>query len=46
VIGAAIILLTPRLVRRVALGLARDLDLPAGRVAAEVLPGPGEPGID
>lgn len=38
VIGAVVIAATPRLVRRVAQGLARDLDLPAGRVAAEVLP--------
>jgi amino acid transporter len=39
-IGAAVILLTPKLVSRVAHGLARDLDLPAGRAAAEVLPTP------
>jgi amino acid transporter len=40
VIGAAVIVLSPSLVRRVGLGLARDLDLPAGRVAAETLPPP------
>ena len=38
VVGAVVIAVTPRLVRRVARGLARDLDLPAGRVAAEALP--------
>ena len=42
IIGAAVILLSPDLVRRVGRGLARDLDLPAGRVAAEVLPPPGD----
>ncbi|HEU5421577.1 MAG TPA: APC family permease [Streptosporangiaceae bacterium] len=38
VVGAAVILATPALVQRVGLGLATDLDLPAGRVAAEALP--------
>ena len=42
VIGAIVILLTPQVMRRVGLGLARDLDLPAGRVAAEVLPAQAE----
>ncbi len=42
IVGAAVILLSPDLVRRVGRGLARDLDLPAGRVAAEVLPPPGD----
>ena len=41
IIGAAVIVLSPDLVRRVGRGLARDLDLPAGRIAAEVLP-PGD----
>lgn len=43
VIGVAVIFLTPRLAERVGSGLARDLDLPAGRVAAEVLPAQAEP---
>jgi hypothetical protein len=38
VIGAVVIALTPKLVRRVGAGLARDLDLPAGRVAGELQP--------
>ena len=42
VIGAAVIALSPELVRRVGAGLARDLDLPEGRVAAEVLAHPGD----
>jgi len=42
VIGALVILLTPQVMRRVGLGLPRDLDLPAGRVAAEVLPAQAE----
>lgn len=43
VAGAVVIVATPRLARRVAQGLARDLDLPTGRAAAEVLPsGVGE----
>ena len=38
VIGTAVIVFSPALVKRVGLGLARDLDLPAGRIAAEALP--------
>jgi hypothetical protein len=38
VIGAVVLAATPALTRRVAQGLARDLDLPAGRAAAEALP--------
>jgi amino acid transporter len=37
-IGAAVIAFTPKLVRRVGAGLARDLDLPAGRVVGELEP--------
>jgi hypothetical protein len=33
---------TPALVRRVGAGLAQDLGLPAGRVAAEVQPYPAD----
>jgi uncharacterized protein YqgC (DUF456 family) len=40
VVGAAVILLSPTLVRRVGAGLARDLGLPAGRVAGEAEPYP------
>jgi hypothetical protein len=36
--GAAVILLSPQLARRVGAGLARDLGLPAGRVAGELEP--------
>jgi hypothetical protein len=42
VIGAAVIVFSPTLVRRVAAGLARDLGLPAGRVVGEVEPYPVE----
>lgn len=35
-IGAVVIVTTPRLARRVAQGLARDLDLPAAQLAPEV----------
>jgi amino acid transporter len=38
IIGAAVILLSPQLARRVGAGLARDLGLPAGRVAGELEP--------
>ena len=38
IIGAAVILLSPQLTRRVGAGLAKDLDLPAGRVAGELEP--------
>jgi amino acid transporter len=38
VIGTIVILASPALVRRVGLGLARELDLPAGRIAGETLP--------
>jgi amino acid transporter len=37
-IGGAVIAFTPKLVRRVGAGLARDLDLPAGRVVGELEP--------
>ncbi|HTS97626.1 MAG TPA: APC family permease [Streptosporangiaceae bacterium] len=37
VIGAAVIALSPKLARRAGAGLAQDLDLPEGRVAAEAL---------
>jgi amino acid transporter len=38
VIGVVVIAATPKLVRRVGAGLAQDLDLPAGRVAGELMP--------
>src|SRR5215469_9939944 len=38
IIGAAVILLSPQLARRVGAGLAQDLDLPAGRVVGELEP--------
>jgi amino acid transporter len=38
IIGAAVILLSPQLARRVGAGLSRDLDLPAGRVVGELEP--------
>jgi amino acid transporter len=38
IIGAAVILLSPQLARRVGAGLAKDLDLPAGRAAGEFEP--------
>jgi amino acid transporter len=38
VIGAAVILLSPQLARRVGAGLAKDLGLPAGRAAGEFEP--------
>jgi uncharacterized protein YqgC (DUF456 family) len=40
VVGAAVIAFSPTLVRRVGAGLARDLGLPAGRVAGEAEPYP------
>jgi len=43
VIGIAVILFSPQLMRRVGLGLARDLDLPAGRVVGELEPTGVEP---
>ena len=37
-VGGLVIAFTPKLVRRVGAGLARDLDLPAGRVVGELEP--------